>query len=643
MKAADYVSLLRVCSKTKDLGRGLTLHNSLSKRGLLEACSHALVIMYAKCGKLCVAKELLDMHNIRDLTSWTTLISGYARHGQAQDALNCFEQMQQKGVSPDAVTFACVLKACGNIRATAKGQQIHHEVARQGLLGSSVILGNALVDMYAKCGALDKAQRLLEKLSLRNVVTWNALITGYARECQGEQVLFCFEQMQREGVSPDAVTLTCILKACGCIGAIDKGKQVHDEIVRRGYLKNDVVVGTALVDMYAKCGAFGKAREVLEELPIRNVFCWSALIAGFAEQGHGEQALLCLEAMKHDGLSPNRVTFLSLLKACGSMKAIEKGEQIHEEIARKGLLKEDTMLGNALADMYTKCNDLSKAEQVVKELSVRDVVSWSTLISGYAQQGKGEEAWICFKKMQGEGHLPNAVTFTCILKVCGSLGAIDRGEQIHDEIARQGLLDNNVVLGNALVDMYSRCSALAKAARVLKELTIRDVTSWNTLIAGYAQQGLCEQALSSYECMEQEGFAPGKETFLCLLKACGIKGALVEGEQIHDAMVREGLLKNDVMLSTTLVDMYAKCGALAKAHQVLLELPSPNEVSYSALLGACEKGVDVKVGRWAFERAVQVNKSEAAIYAKMANIYAAAGMQEDAELVEVMRLENEAW
>ncbi|KAH7433435.1 hypothetical protein KP509_07G069700 [Ceratopteris richardii] len=643
MKAADYVTLLRVCSKTKDLQRGIALHDDIVKRHYVEACSDALVIMYAKCGRIFKAEELLVLHKCRSVAAWTALIAAYVRIGQGYNAVDCYDQMRHHGISPDAVAFVCVLKACASTRALEKGLEIHEEIISEQFVGYNIMLGNALVDMYAKCGAVHKAHDVLKGLPSRNVITWNALITGYAQGCKGEQALLCFEQMQCEGVSPDAVTFTCILKACGCIGAVEKGEQIHDEIVRCGYLKKDLILGTALVDMYAKCGAFPKAHEVLEELPFRNEFCWSALISGYAEQGYGQQALLCYEAMKHDGLSPCRVTYLSILKACGSLKARELGEQIHEEIGRQGLLKEDTMLGNALIDMYTKCGTLSKAEQLLDELSVRDVVSWSTLIAGYSKQGQEEKAFISFERMQDEGITPNVVTFACILKACGSTGANDKGEKVHEEIIRQGLLDNNLLLGNTLVDMYSKCGALGKAQQVMEELSVRDDVTWNTLIAGFAQHGQCEQALSSYEYMQQDGFAPGKATFLCLLKACGCIGAFLKGEQIHEKMTRLGLSNNDTMLSTALVDMYAKCGALEKAYHVLRELPVQNEVSYSALLGACERQIDVKAGRWAFEHAVQANKNDALIYAQMANIYAAAGMQEDAELVEVMRLENEAW
>ena len=162
--------------------------------------------------------------------------------------------------------------------------------------------------------------------------------------------------MESEGFSPDVVTFMCILKACGNIGAIDEGKQIHEKIRnKKGLLEKDIMLATSVVDMYAKCGALAKAQEVVNDLPVRNTVCWNALITGYAQKGQYDEVLNCYKSMKNDGLSPDIVTFICILKACGSRRNIDKGEQIHDEIQRRGLLEKDSVLGNALVDMYAKC------------------------------------------------------------------------------------------------------------------------------------------------------------------------------------------------------------------------------------------------------------------------------------------------
>ncbi|MCO5580162.1 hypothetical protein L7F22_034029 [Adiantum nelumboides] len=445
--------------------------------------------MYAKCGELSQAKSVLEKLPSRDVISWSALITGYVQIGQGQQALECFQDMQLEGIRPNAVTYLCILKACAVLGAVDKGKQIHDEVSRQGLLERSVLLGGALMDMYAKCGALPQARSVLEKLPSRNAVLWSTLISGYASQGQGQQALECFDRMQQEGIPPNAVTYLSILKACASIGAINEGKHVHDEILKQGLLEHDIVLGNALVDMYAKCGALPQARGVLKKLPFRDVVSWSALIAGYAQHGQGQQALECFEQMQQEGVPPDIVTYVCILKSCALIGALDMGKQIHDEISRWGLLEHNISLGGALVDMYAKCGALPQAQSVLEKLPWRDVVLWTALIAGYAQKGQGQFALECYEQMQREGVSPNSVTYVSILKACAVIGAIDKGKQIHDEISRLRLLEHDIVLGSALVDMYAKCGALPQAQNVLEKLPFRDVVLWNALVAGYAQEG----------------------------------------------------------------------------------------------------------------------------------------------------------
>ncbi|KAI5072845.1 hypothetical protein GOP47_0012951 [Adiantum capillus-veneris] len=642
-RATDLVALLRACTKTKDLHRGIRVHDAISESGLVDKCSSALVTMYAKCGQLAKAKELLDLHQCKDLFSWTTLITAYTENGHAQDALDCFDRMQQEGLTPDAVTFACILKACGLIRAADKGEAIRNEITRQGMLGNDVVLGNALVDMYAKCGALDKAEQVLNELPLRDVVSWNSLLSGYIHQGQCEQAIHCFEKMRVEQVSPNVVTFVCVLNAYGNLGAVDKGEHIHDEIRRRGLLRKHVVLGNALIDMYAKCGALAKAQVVLEELPVRDIVSWNTIIAGYMQQGQGEEALQCFEWMEREGLSPDAVTFSCILKACSSIGAAHKGELIHDEIKRRGLLSANhVILGTSLVDMYAKCGALVKAHAVLEELPVQDAFCWSALIVGYVQQGQGEQALDCFVKMQHKGLSPDAVTFSCILEACGSVGAVDKGEQIHNEIARQGLLENDVVLGNALVDMYAKCGALGKARRVLEELLIRDVVSWSVLIGGYVHQCQCEQALNCFECMLGEGISPNAVTFSSVLSACSRLGLVEKARNIFSEMSANYGCEPDLEHYTCMVDLFGRIGKLQMAAELTQKMPLRDRSVWCALLGACLRWGDVDIGRWAFEHAVQVDETDALAYVLMAKIYSAGGMQEDAAKIEALKLRSGA-
>ncbi|KAI5081355.1 hypothetical protein GOP47_0004538 [Adiantum capillus-veneris] len=592
--SVSLVSLLKDCAKKKDLYQGTRIHAYIRDSGLLGKNTHlgnTLVSMFIKCGALIRAQQVIDELLVRNVVSWNLLIAGYAQQGLGQEALGCFQRMRSEGASPDAITYSCALKACGTMQDAKMGRKIHDDIASQGLLKENVMLGNALIDMYAKCGVLEKAQKVLEELPVRNVVSWSALIAGYAQQGQGQEALSCFQQMQREGISPNAITYTCILKACGIMQNTDTGMRIHDDIFRQGLLKKDVLLGNALIDMYAKCGVLQKAQKVLEELPVRNIVSWNTLIAGYAQHGQGQQALDCFQRLRSTGALPNAITYACILKACGITRDADMGKIIHDDIVRQGLLKKSIVLGNALVDMYGKCGVLQKALKVLEELPVRNVVSWSALIAGYTQQGQGQEALGCFQQMRSEGIFPDAITYACILKACGITQDADMGKRIHDDIVRQRLLKKNVVLGTALVDMYAKCGVLQIAQKVLDELPVRDVVCWSALITGYAQQGQGQEALGCFQRMQREGISPNAITYTCVLKACGITQDTDMGKRIHDDIFSQRLLKKDVVLGNALVDMYAKCGVLQKAQEVLDELPVRDVVSWSSLIaGYAQQG-----------------------------------------------------
>ena len=355
---------------------------------------------------------------------------------QGEEALNWYQQTLHQGSFPNHITFISVIQACCRIGDVEKGKQIHNRILHVGFLRKHVVLGNVLLDMYVRFGVLSRARRVFEGLPVRNVISWSALIGGFIQHKQYHEAFHCFEQMQTECVSPNAITFTYILKSCGLTRAITKGKQLHDDIISQGLLKKDIVLGNALIDMYGRCGMSKKAQEVMEELPVREVDTWSAVIAGYAQQEEYQEALSCFKKMRDEGISPNASIFICILKLSGATGDIDKGRQIHNEVASRGLLEKNIVLGNALVYMYAKCGMLAKAKQVLIELPARNIVTWSSLIAGYAQQGQGHEALECFTRMQREGISPNEVTLVCILKACGSIRAFDKGTQIHDEIAK---------------------------------------------------------------------------------------------------------------------------------------------------------------------------------------------------------------
>ncbi|KAI5081261.1 hypothetical protein GOP47_0004444 [Adiantum capillus-veneris] len=348
----------------------------------------------------------------------------------------------------------------------------------------------------------------------------------------------------------------------------------------------------------------------------------------------GEEALDCFDHMQGDGIRPNAVTYISVLKAYATLRDLEKGKKIHDKVAKQGLLQDHIELGTALLDMYAKCGDLPKAQSVLDSLPSRDVISWNALIAGYAQEGQGEQALICFDRMQHEGIFPDTTTYACILKACASIGAADKGKEIHDAIEKQGLLQSDIMVGNAVVDMYAKCGALSKAQEVLEKLPSRDVVTWNALITGFAQEGQGEQAVCCFEHMEREGIFPDAVTFLCMLNVCSHLGLVEEGYSTFLKMGTKYGVNPNPECFTCIVDLFGRAGHLEKAVQLIHEMPTFDcSANWIALLGACRKWGDVEVGRLAFEQAARESKFHGPACVLMSDIYAAAGMQENAKII----------
>lgn len=543
-----------------------------------------LVRLLAHVGNMHAALQVYHSRADPKAASLHSIISSCVEYGMPQLALILYESSQKNHTSfLGGRTFVTLLKACVQAKDVDSGRMLHDHAFHSEMLKRNPFVGSALVDMYCKFGLLAKAKQVFDGLPMQDVVTWTTLIAGYAENGHSEEALACLAEMERDGVCPNGTTYVCVLKACTNLGDIEKAQDIHIEVERRGLLEEDTIVGNTLVDIYARCGLLAMAAQVLEKLPVHNLVSWTALITGYSEHGNGEKALYCFEQMQLEGIHPDSLTYASILKACGALGASNRGRELHAELKRKGLLVGDIFIGTALVDMYAKCSLLAEAQQLFDDISVRDAISWNSLISGFAENGCGMEAIRCFEQMQLECILPNSVSFACTLKACGDIGATLKGEEIHARVERKGVLAKDAIVATALVDMYAKVGLLVNAQEVFDKLPIRDVATWNALITGYTEQDLGEEAFKYFEQMQLEGVAPNKITFVCIVKACGILGAADKGEELHTEIERRGFFDKDT-IGNALVYMYAKCGWLVKAQRVFDKLVIQDAVAWTALM-----------------------------------------------------------
>lgn len=636
--AYTFVSLFKACGMLADLESGRRIHaEALSCRCVFDSfVGNSLVTMYGKCGSLVDAQHVFDGLPQRGVVSWTTMLAAYAQQGQAEKALQLFEQMREEGVSPNSWTFASALQACGILAEKEKevggltknslriGKAIHSQ-AQKKALDKDMFVGNTLVSMYGKCGSIVDAQDAFHRLTRRDVVACTAMITAYVEHNLAGKALQLYKKMCEEGVSPDARTFVIALQACGKLAAeqdpvmderstkmllLHEGKKMHDDAKRKGYV-SDVFVSCSLVSMYAKCGSIADSRKVFEELSQRDVVLWTSMLTAYVEVGQADAAMQLYKEMRAKGVSPDVWTIISALQACCSLaekdgdgksikiKFLEHGKSIHADVLRKGygsLLK----VGNTLISMYGKCGSVEDAWRVFDGLSCKDVVSWTAMLAMYAHQGQPHNALRLYDQMLEAGTSPDARTFVCALQACGMMAEIeedvimdwratksrtlDRGRAIHDDARRKGY-SSDVFVGNTLVSMYGKCRCILDAQNAFNELSQRNVVTWNALIGAYARQGQGEKVLQLYEQMKQESTSPDESTIVTMLQACSNIGSLALLRQVHDMLVSEGSKPSPFVVST-LITAYGRCASVEDAQNVFDSWPHPDVVVWSALVAA---------------------------------------------------------
>lgn len=533
---------------------------------------------------------------LSDEVNYSETLSKLLMWVQREDALRAVGLTCQQEISISRDCMYYLLQGCIRKRDLEGGRYLHSLVIRIGY-DSITVLEDHLIHLFASCGCLRDAYKVFCQVSKPSVYTWNAVISAHCKLAGGEKALELYYEMHQDCIRPNIVTFLCTLNACGSIRALEKGSLIHDKIVRKG-LDSNLVIGNALIHMHSKCGGLAEAWKVFDELPNQDVVSWGTIISGYAQHGHEHHALDLLAKMQQEGIEPEKVTFLCILKACGSAEAIWHGRLIHDQIHRSGI-ESDVVIGSTLIDMYAKCKSLDEAHRVLERLPDRNVVSWCTTIAGYVEQGDGFVALELFKKMKDEGVKPDKVTFLCILKACSIIGIMDMGRLIHEEIIKCRY-EFDLVVGSAIVNMYSKCGSMGEACMVFDKLPCRDVVTWAVIIAGYAQYGQGLSALEIFREMQMEGVKPDKVTFLGIFKACGSIGALEIGRQIHDQAI-QCAYELDMVIGNTIVDMYGKCGSLAEARNVFDKLPNQDEASWGAMIAGFSQTGNLRLAQKCLE------------------------------------------
>ncbi|KAK1422902.1 hypothetical protein QVD17_18191 [Tagetes erecta] len=374
--------VLKACGGAAEFEVGRAVHGQIYRCGFESDVfvQNGLVAVYAKCGRLDNARVVFEgLGDHKTIVSWTSIISAYAQNGQPIEGLKCFERMRSSGLKPDWITLVSVISAYADVEDLRQGESVHSCVIKLGL-ESETDLRIALITLYAKCGEVMIAKSLFDEMETCNVIMWNTMISGFAKNGCCNEAIIIFKKMLSKNLKPDSVTVCATILACAQLGSLEEARKMGD-YVHKSEFKTDVFVNSALIDMYAKCGSVDLARNVFDQTKTKDVVVWSSMIVGYGLHGKAHEAMNLFNLMKQAGVVPNDVTFIGLLTACNHAGLVEEGWRIFNRMKDYNIEPRHQHYA-CVVDLLGRAGCLDRAYDFIKTMPIKPGVSvWGALLS----------------------------------------------------------------------------------------------------------------------------------------------------------------------------------------------------------------------------------------------------------------------
>ncbi|KAL8050822.1 hypothetical protein ABFX02_06G104500 [Erythranthe guttata] len=444
-------SITQILDKSPDIKTLKKLHSRIiTDRNLYSNTSLAIKLMraYAARGKPNVTRKVFDEIPERNNVICNVMIRSYVNNHFHRDAILMYKSMLASGVAPDHYTLPCILKACSASEDLRFGVQIHCPAVKKGL-DLNLFTGNSLVSMYGKCGKLVDARKVFDEMPYKDIVSWNSLVAVYSQNGCFDEALEACKEMDSLGVKPDPGTMASLSPA-----------------VTNTSAENVAFVKKIFLDM---------AKEEL--------VAWNVMIAMYSNNSMSSEAVGLYSQMESRGITPDAITIASVLPSCGDLSAVSLGKRIHEYIEMKGL-KPNLSLENALIDMYAKCGCLKEAREVFDDMQIKDVISWTSMMSAYGRCGKGEQAIELFSKMQEVGLVPDSIAFVSILSACSHAGLLPEGWNYYKLMTEEYKIAPRLEHSACMVDLFGRAGRVDAAYAHIKQMPLEpNDRVWGALLS----------------------------------------------------------------------------------------------------------------------------------------------------------------
>ncbi|XP_008778287.1 pentatricopeptide repeat-containing protein At3g12770-like [Phoenix dactylifera] len=466
-------------------------------------------------------------------------------------------------------------------------------------------------------GSVPTAYQPLDQIPLRDTFAWNSLLRAHLVDGNCWQTILVYRHMLLCGVRPDRHTLPAVLRASGLSDASSNGKQVHAHALKLGFASDSYVV-TALMEFYGQFEGADIAGVVFNCSNQKNSVSWTLLAKLYLMEDKPSFALQLFHRMVNSNMELDVVALATAARACGQLRSVHEGKKLLKIAGRTGL-ESDVLVGNSLLKMYLDCERIEEARALFDQMPSKDAVAWTTIISGYVNNGVFNEGLKLFRAMCIEGVAPVSFTVSAILPACARVAAYKHGKEIHGCIIRRQIHMNPTV-SNALMDMYVKSGSIEAASKIFNRILEKDVISWTVMILGYSLHGRGDRGISLFHQMEESSTVlPDRTTFAAALHACSTACMVEEGRHFFE-FIQEPELEHFALMVSLLsrAGLFDEVRAFVEDHRI-----GHHAMVQRAMLGGCRVHRNMKTGKRIAEQLIELEPLNAENYVLMLNMYAA--------------------
>ncbi|XP_073121672.1 pentatricopeptide repeat-containing protein At1g74600, chloroplastic [Henckelia pumila] len=577
-----YSSIFAACGALESVVCGEQVYAHVIKNGFFfnDYVRTGAIDLFTRSCRVKDALRVLDDVDSENVVCWNAVLSGAVKNEDNRLALEIFRQIcWHASITPNSFTFASVLTGSAALKELPFGKSIHGWTIKCGV-GTDVFVGTAIVDLYAKCGAICDAIKQFNLMPMRNVISWTAIISGFVGNGDSASAVWVLDEMRKKGEDINSYTISSVLSACAYPDMFKEAKQIHCWILKIGFYSN-AVVKASLISMYSKLGAIDLSEIAFADTDnLKMVGIWANMISALVRNQSYEKAILLFQRMVKEGVTTDKFSASSILSIIDDLSF---GRQLHGYVHKTGL-QFDLSVGGSILTMYSKCGNLEESLKAFEQLERRDIVSWTSMLAGFAEHGSADNAFRLFREMQFEEYIPDVMILKEILTACSDLRSMKLGKEIHGFSLRRRFQDQ-IILGGALVNMYSKCGDLNAARIVFDRIPFKDQVSWSSLISGFAQRGHIEEALQLFQDMLLSELSIDTFTFSSILWALANLNRPVIGTQVHVHAIKTGV-ESEASVGSALVLMYSKCGGIHDSITVFQQIKNPDLFSFTTMIAS---------------------------------------------------------